>query len=185
MLLEQITLSNLLSFGKASDALALRRLNIVIGLNGSGKSNLLEAIDLLRCAPDQIVKPIREGGGIRDWLWKGQQETPAARIDAVLANPKGPTSLRYAITFTEVAQRFQIIDERVENDKPDAGHSDVYFYYRFQNGHPAVNIAGKRRALQRETIDIRTVDPGATPGPGAISGDYLPFRDAAKNLPLP
>ena len=154
MLLEQLRLSNLLSFGAAPDALALGPLNIVIGPNGSGKSNLLEAIDLLRCAPDQIIKPIREGGGVGEWLWKGTKETPTASIDAVLTHPPGPTSLRYVMSFTKVAQRFQILDERVENEKPFSGQEDVYFYYRFQAGHPMLNINGRKRRLQRETIDV-------------------------------
>lgn len=154
MLVEQLKLSNLLSFGANPDPLTLGPLNLVIGPNGSGKSNLLEAIDLLRNAPDQIARPIREGGGIRDWLWKGGKALPTACIDAVLANPHGPTGLRYVMSFTEVAQRFEIMDERIENDKPDAGCPDPYFYYRFQNGHPVLNVNGDKRKLQREDIDV-------------------------------
>ncbi len=154
MLVEQLRLSNLLSFGANPDPLTLGPLNLVIGPNGSGKSNLLEAIDLLRNAPEQIARPIREGGGIRDWLWKGGRATPTACIDAVLANPRGPTSLRYVVAFTEAAQRFEMIDERIENDRPDAGHPDPYFYYRFQNGHPVLNVNGDKRKLQREAVDV-------------------------------
>ena len=122
MLIEQLKLSNLLSFGPSADVITLGPLNVVIGPNGSGKSTLLEAIDLLRSAPDQFAKPIREGGGVRDWLWKGEKSTPTASIDAVVTNPGRPTSLRYVMSFTEVAQRFQILDERIENNKPDLGH---------------------------------------------------------------
>ena len=43
----------------------------LIGPNGSGESNFLEAFELLRNAPGEITKPIREGGGILEWLWKG------------------------------------------------------------------------------------------------------------------
>jgi predicted ATPase len=154
VLVEQLKLSNLLSFGTNPDPLVLGALNVVIGPNGSGKSNLLEAIDLLRSAPDQLAKPIREGGGIRDWLWKGEKGTPTACIDAILANPKGPTSLRYVISFTELAQRFEIVDERIENDKPDAGHAQPYFYYQFQNGRPVLNVRGDKRRLQGEDIDV-------------------------------
>jgi predicted ATP-dependent endonuclease of OLD family len=54
MLLQQLTLSNLLSFGATVEPVPLGALNLVVGPNGSGKSNLLEAIDLLRNAPDQV-----------------------------------------------------------------------------------------------------------------------------------
>ena len=90
MLVEELRLSNLLSFASNPVPLVLGSPNLVIGPNGSGKSNLLEPIDLLRTAPDQLAKPIREGGGIRDWLWKGEKGTATACIDATLANPKNP-----------------------------------------------------------------------------------------------
>jgi predicted ATPase len=154
MLIEQLKLSNLLSFGANADPLTLGALNLVIGPNGSGKSNLLEAIDLIRNAPDQLSKPIQDGG-IRDWLWKGGRKSPTACIDAVIANPKGPTNLRYLISFTEVAQRFEIKDERIENEKPDASHPAPYFYYHFQGGRPILNVKGKKRGLQRDDIDVQ------------------------------
>ena len=153
MLVEELKLSNFLSFGADPAPLELRALNLVVGPNGSGKSNLLEAFELLRSAPDQFARPIREGGGIRDWLWKGGKGTPTASLDAVLAYPQGPTGLRYVMSFTEVAQRFEIVDERIENAQAEPGHPDPYFYYRFQNGSPVLNVKGQRRGLQRETID--------------------------------
>ena len=57
------------------------------------------------------------------------------------------------IEFKESAQRFTLVDERVENERPNPGENDVYFYYRFQDGHPALNVkAGGRRQLQRDTV---------------------------------
>lgn len=153
MLLTSIKLTNFLSFGASSSSLALYPLNVVIGPNGSGKSNLLEAIELIRAAPKDLLTPIRDGGGVRDWLWKGAPKTPTATIDAVFANPKGPTDLRYVLSFTEVGQRFEIVDERVENEHPDTGHPKPYIYYRFENGHGVLNVKGQQRRLQHEEID--------------------------------
>ncbi len=62
-------------------ALELQPLNILIGANGSGKSNLIEAISLLQAAPRELIKPIVEGGGLREWLWKGAEGTPIATIE--------------------------------------------------------------------------------------------------------
>jgi len=152
MLLQTLRLSNFLSFG-ASTELALRPLNMIIGPNGSGKSNLIEAIDLLRSAPAKLLTPIREGGGVRDWLWKGSPRTPTAQVEAVVTNPKGPASLRYVLSFTEVGQRFEIVGERIENAQPDTGHDKPYFYYKFESGHGVLNITGTSRRLQREDID--------------------------------
>lgn len=154
MLLKSIKLTNFLSFGDQTEAVELLPLNVVIGPNGSGKSNLIEAIELIRAAPKDLLTPIRDGGGVRDWLWKGAPtKNPAATIDAVFDNPKGPAALRYLLSFTEVAQRFEILDERVENEKPDAGHDKPYFYYRFESGHGVLNVKGKERRLQHEEIE--------------------------------
>ena len=154
MLIHTIKLTNLLSFGASSEAIQLGRLNVIIGPNGSGKSNLLETIELLRSAPDQLLKPIREGGGVRDWLWKGAHDTPTAEVDVVISNPKAAQNLRYQLAFTAVGQRFEIIDEKIENAQPaSAAHPKPYYFYHFNNGHPTLNVKGKNRVLQQEDID--------------------------------
>lgn len=155
MFLHAIKLNNFLSFGNSSNAIPLEALNVIIGPNGSGKSNLLESIELLRSAPEQLIKPIREGGGVRDWLWKGANCTPTASLDVVVSNPKGPQNLRYRLAFTEIGQRFEIADEVVENELP-AGpeHPRPYFYYHFNNGRPTLNVKGKDRSLHHEDVDM-------------------------------
>lgn len=154
MLIHSIRLNNFLSFGEASQETPLRALNVIIGPNGSGKSNLLESIELLRGAPEQLLKPIREGGGVRDWLWKGGNGTPTASLNVVIDNPKGPQSLRYRLSFTEVGQRFEIVDEIVEREKPDGQHPQPYFYYHLNNGRPALNVKGTKRTIQQEDVDL-------------------------------
>jgi predicted ATPase len=58
-LLQRLKARNLLSFGPTGIDLELRPLNVLIGANGSGKSNLLEAIALLRAAPGNLAGPRR------------------------------------------------------------------------------------------------------------------------------
>lgn len=152
-MLKSITLTNFLSYGPTTDPVALRALNVIIGPNGSGKSNLIESIELLRATPKDLLTPVRDGGGVRDWLWKGAIMPPAAKIEAVVENPKGPVPLRYVLSFTEVGQRFEIVDERVENESPDRGHTKPYFYYKFEGGQGVLNIKGQPRSLQHEDID--------------------------------
>ena len=71
MLIKRLKLDRLLSFGPDSPEIELLPLNVLIGPNGSGKSNLIEAIGLLQAAPLDITLPIRAGGGIGEWVWKG------------------------------------------------------------------------------------------------------------------
>lgn len=153
MLVESIQLDNFLSFGAPSEAVALGPLNLIIGPNGSGKSNFLESFELLRGAPKDLTTPIRDGGGVRDWLWKGAKPAPIASLEAVIRSPKGPQNLRYRLAFTEVGQRFEIVDERIENAVALPGHPQPYFHYKFQNGHAVLNVKGDQRRLQHEDID--------------------------------
>ena len=128
MLIRRIKQTNLLSFGPDFGGLELKQLNVVIGPNGSGKSNLLESIDILRSAPRDLVAPIREGGGIHDWIWRGNPEG-AARIEAIVENPQGSQALRYWLGFAERGQRFELIEERIENEQSDEGCEEPYIYY--------------------------------------------------------
>jgi predicted ATPase len=153
MFLKSIELSNFLSFGERSLPVQLGALNVLIGPNGSGKSNFIEAIDLIRAAPEQLLAPIRAGGGVRDWLWKGGATAPVARLDVVATHPQQPAGLRYVLAFTETAQRFEIVDERIEFDRPGEGHKRPYFFYRYENGRGVLNVKGVERRLQREDID--------------------------------
>ena len=159
MLIHEIQLTNLLSFGPDTMSLKLRDLNIFIGPNGSGKSNLIEAISLLQASPTDIAVPIREGGGITDWLWKGK-ENPIATIEADVNNTHKPDMpLRHAIELTQSAQRFAITDEQIENTRPYEKHEQPYFYYHFQNNHPVFNVrdtdgnGSQPRILKPEEVD--------------------------------
>ncbi len=153
MLLHELQLTNLLSFGGDKEPLELRPLNVLIGANGSGKSNFIEAIDLLRSAASELVVPIREGGGVQDWLWRGATRPATASLEAVIAYPAGRQPLRYRLSFADANGRLDITDERIENARPDPGHSDPYFYFGYDHGRPMLNVNGSRRELRREEID--------------------------------
>lgn len=152
MLIKSICLENFLSFGPDGNWLQLEPLNVIIGPNGSGKSNLLEAFELLRNAPGEIANPIRQGGGISDWLWKSEEgESPTATLNFVIDYPKGRRNLCYGLSFTAVAQRFQMVDEWVEEDQKRSDiYDDVYFYYRYnENGRPFINVRDSSSSSKR------------------------------------
>lgn len=167
-LLKSIRLRNFLSYGPSSPAIELQPLNLIIGPNNSGKSNLLEAIDILRATPSDVTQPIRDGGGVEDYLWKGPgiKRVPTAEIETTVYYPEGQTSLKYRFAFTMIGQRFEILDEAVESPSPASGKTDVYFYYRYQSGHPVFNVRAKTdaqpassegratRYLRREDVSV-------------------------------
>lgn len=70
-LLDSVKLTNLLSFGNEFRNLSLSKLNVLIGTNGSGKSNFIDAVELLRATSADLQKVISRGGGVEEWMWKG------------------------------------------------------------------------------------------------------------------
>ena len=122
----KLRLRNLLSFGPDAEEFKLEPLNVLIGPNASGKSNVIEAISLLQAAPDDIQEPIRRGGGVAEWLWKGGEEEPTAEISAVTVFQSGETIigsrdliLDYKLAFTRVAQQFFIAEEVIADHVED------------------------------------------------------------------
>ena len=111
-----IRLENVLSYGPSTEEFPLEPLNVFIGPNASGKSNLIEALSLLAAAPGDIEKPIREGGGVRDWLWKGTHGSNTATVDATVKYPQGHQPLRYRLSFTNIGPVFWLRDEAIENE---------------------------------------------------------------------
>ena len=151
MLIEQLTLTNLLSFGPEAQTITFKPLSVFIGPNGSGKSNLLAAIDLLRNAPDQLTKPIREGGGVAEWLWKGHGKSDEATINAVIPYVKGRGSVRYKFSFAALQQRFELTGERIDRFAPVGKETNPYPFYNFGYGNPTT--------ISMKTDDLRPISP--------------------------
>ena len=169
--IQSLRLDGLLSFAPGSRAFGLGALNVLIGANGSGKSNVVEALELLRSTPVDFAQAIRDGGGPQEWLWKGDPPSRCAALDAVL-EAETPTRqpLRYRIEFTAVQNRVEVLDEAIENTEPAPGETDVYFHYRFQRGRPAINVR-----------ELDTVDAFGAP----MAGPGLPARRHLRRETLP
>ena len=201
--IRELRLDSFLSFPPDSPVFELRALNVLIGPNGSGKSNLIEALELLSSTPRDLAGTVRDGGGPAEWLWKGRSRSTSAQIEAVLSDgtPTG-RPLRYRLVFTPVQSRLEIVDESIEELEPELGKPDVYFYYRFQHGHPVLNIKDPvgetlQRRLQRQDLHpdqsvlVQRKDPDQYPEVtwagrtfGAIRtfrewtfGRYVPLRE--------
>lgn len=145
MLIKSLRIKNLLSFGPNTELLPLSRLNVFIGPNGSGKSNFIEAISLLQAAPKDLSAPVKEISGIRDWLWQGTRNAIAS-LEAMVENPQGKMPLRHVMNFTEHGSRFELVEERIENEMPFPSERIPYFFYRFQNGYPVLKETYRARS---------------------------------------
>lgn len=139
-LIRSIRLENILSYGPDMPRLELEPLNVLIGPNASGKSNLIEVLSLLAAAPHDLQAPIREGGGIREWLWKGTEKSARAKIDVTVTFPSGTTPLRHQLVFAEVSGRFSLVNEVIENER-----SDYAPHYEYQDGRAVISALSNGR----------------------------------------
>lgn len=136
-LLCSIKLQNILSFGPNTPELELRALNVLIGSNGSGKSNLLDCIGLLQSAPDKLADTVRTEGSVQEWLWKGSKN-PTARVQVEVTQPEPRQALRHWFEFREAASRFELKEERIEYTKPQMGKTEPELLFGYQNGVPVL-----------------------------------------------
>jgi predicted ATPase len=104
--LKSIRPVNLLSFGPNTDEIELRPLNILIGANGSGKSNLIEVIGLLSKLPDKNPwSRVSETGGAGEWVWKGSEFL-------WLATPKDAGDKPPSLSVTTTAEKVSVFSGR-------------------------------------------------------------------------
>ena len=152
-----IRLDSILSYGPGTPEFDLEPLNVLIGPNASGKSNLIEALSILAGAPWDIQDPIRRGGGVRHWLWKGVGQSPTATIDVMLTYPillaTQAMPIRYRLSFTDLMERFLLVDEVVESERPLApSEKEPYIYYRYLQGQPVFNVMGGEDGVTRKLV---------------------------------
>ena len=152
--LHSIRLRNLLSYGSEGTELALEPLNVLIGPNASGKSNLIEAISLLAAAPRDLPKPIREGGGVTEWIWKGGGASkPVAELE-VKVNLNEAIGYRYELGLMEESGRSRLIDEAFSNRT--GPEPEPFEYYSFRRGRPViqVRVPGEEQRQEHQLTDI-------------------------------
>ena len=136
MFMQRIKLRNILSFGPDAQELELERLNVLIGPNGSGKSNLIEVIALLRAAPRDLTTPVVEGGGVGNWLWRGEPKASSADVEVVLANANNSLLLRHSLAFAETTHRFELTSEQIAKAEPISGQDEPCVYFELNASGP-------------------------------------------------
>ena len=120
MRLRKVRLENILSFKDAVIS-ELGPLTILIGPNASGKSNFLDALSLLQAAPQKALSyPISLGGGIREWLWRGEKShLKTAKIECELDVEGSKSALQYLFALSEQPDGgFVIPEERLTRLRP-------------------------------------------------------------------
>lgn len=165
MLIRNLKISRLLSFGPAGIDLPMRPLNVLIGPNGCGKSNFIEVLNLLRYAPVRFDSPIMTGGGVKEWLWKGKgaEADRFAEIEVVLDDSRDENTHGFVHTIAFGASGGQVLmDREVISHALIADHEvDAVEYYGFSKGQARLldNQLPSSPALLREIepakLDLR------------------------------
>ncbi len=149
MFMHRIKLRNILSFGPDAQELEFAPLNVLIGPNGSGKSNLIEVIELLRAAPRDLTTPIAEGGGVGNWLWRGEPRASSAHIEVVLADEDNSFMLRHSLAFAEATHRFQLASEQIAKAEPISGQDEPRLYFELNANGPNF---GRNTGLTQQSL---------------------------------
>jgi predicted ATPase len=127
MLIKRLELKRLLSFRDST--IELGQLNVLIGPNAVGKSNLIEVIGLLQSAPVSLATAILRGGGVRQWIWLGDRvPSPIASVECEMNLTRGRQlgPITYGLQFSEDANGLVILREYVERGKPDLESGGLY-----------------------------------------------------------
>ena len=122
-LIEKIRLRNILSFGDKGEEIELLPLNIIIGQNASGKSNLVDIIKMLNWLPKEkgIINYIGQNGGIKEWIWKGKIENENYRklqklfpeFELEITLMPFTEKITYLIAVGDIANKTHIVSEKV------------------------------------------------------------------------
>jgi len=184
--IEQITLENFLSYGPGPYTFDLRSLNVLIGPNGSGKTNLIEAFEVLRAAPKDVFRPFRTGGGLATWIFNENRNAwtrNTATLEIVsrwlVDVPDAWCSVSYRIGFMHFDGRGEVDFESIavtsKNEAPDPS-----FYLRRRGSEAELKQASEGGWADREVSELdrslstlaQIRDPGSYPHLAHI-GDRL------------
>lgn len=151
--LRSLTLKSLLSFGPEGQTIEFGPLNIVIGPNASGKSNLIEAISLLRSTPidsqdsdNSVAGRIRQGGGFENWIWKYSGASGAFLLAIDCGRDGG---IRHEMVLSKDVFGFNFASEEVTRVDQDGARALL----RRSSGAVAYD------SLEERQVELADVDP--------------------------
>lgn len=156
-LIQHLALHNFLSYGPEGVGVDLVPLNVLIGPNASGKSNLLEALLILRATAGDLQAAIRAGGGIGEYVWKGAKPGSGSFLRAVVGPLRG-TFLMHEMEMSPLGTYAEVANETIGTFRADSDDSDGdAVLYASAEGSGLILA---RRAEGREEIPVSDLNPG-------------------------
>jgi len=137
MMIDEITLTNMLSF-RGPTTVELGPLNVLIGANGVGKSNFVNAFGLLHSMPVSVEDAFIRLGGISEVLWGGRDKLKNERaiiLEAVLSLASGwELPLRYRFEAIQGVSGLYISNEELEDVSVKPGSKGPAHYFTLETG---------------------------------------------------
>ena len=142
--IKYISLKNFLSYGEKEEHLELKPLNVFIGPNASGKSNLIEALRIFRAASQidyekSIAGVIDQRGSLSEWIWKGESTNRIVELQLYTnCDERLNFLIEYNLKFRESTKRsFEIFEESLfrRTKIHETSHTPKFDYY-YQIGYP-------------------------------------------------
>jgi predicted ATPase len=177
-LIHRLTLQDFLSYGSNGVEIDLLPLNVLIGPNASGKSNLIEALGVLRAAPTDLAAYFRERGGVSEYIHRGAGTSGVATIGARVdyLNFQVPQNVSYVLGFAQVNYRLDIVSEGIGAPILRVGsridYEPVYSYSRDGASISGYDVEGESRRMihlqqqelkPNQSILSQRKDPGVYP----------------------
>jgi predicted ATPase len=151
--LERLEIEGFTSIVESS--LALGGINVLVGANGAGKSNLVRAFELLgRIVDEDLRVHVAASGGASSLL---NASGPARRIKLNLNWSTGATESGYTAELVPADEGLFFIDERISFQKPpydepwthtiDRGHRETKL-------HETIALRGRGQAAASAVVDL-------------------------------
>ena len=170
MLIKSLHLKNILSFKDAR--LDLQPLNVLIGANGSGKSNLIDVVALLQAVPGDLAGFLRRNGPTGDWVWKSgpvDSEIGFPEILAEIQDPKKPdVPLEYDLRMDTNNDGVRIVHEGLADIRlTGRRYRRVYFSRNADSSGYVASTGGEHSELTTESNHI-ILNPDAVGGAQSV-----------------
>jgi predicted ATPase len=153
-LIQRLSMRDFLSYGSEGASIDLLPLNVLIGPNASGKSNLIEGLGVLRATEGDLAGWIRRGGGVEEYIWKGRGAAENATLEAMVETWFPDRPLQYRISVTPVRTRLEVLDEYIaQASEHPIGAPEVLF--EFAGGLATIrqrSDRGKLRGISRSDL---------------------------------
>ena len=146
------------------EPLALHPLNVLIGPNCSGKTNFIEAMEVLRALPTDVQQAVKTIGGYESCVWSGEI-TEQFSSDTEFEIVVGPASwrrekaIRYSLVFSDLFGP-SVIQEAIQEVGDDGRSMDppLYSFRPFESAVISARTGASAETRVVKELEAKTIE---------------------------